>query len=212
MKRSHERILSAGLIHMSLMHPGCEDVLMQGNKLKGRTNLGSNSKGARKPERTSPPGSTQSLHEIDQRPTILYRRERRWQQSRTLRYNFSINVLLLCPAPRPEPVGHGRGKLDMGGVKVAQAVLLSWTGHNDCLCGSSRSPPTERSVRQPLHGIGQGNYQLNDQQPHRLQVHRQGQGDSQYIYIYISLVVGVILQYLLQCYCWCCTNNGYSML
>ena len=35
MKRPYERILSAGLIHMSLMHSGCEDFLMQGNTLKG---------------------------------------------------------------------------------------------------------------------------------------------------------------------------------
>ena len=32
MKRSYERILSAGLIHMNLMHPGCEDFLVRGNK------------------------------------------------------------------------------------------------------------------------------------------------------------------------------------
>ena len=31
MKRSYERILSAGLIRMSLMHSGREDFLMQGN-------------------------------------------------------------------------------------------------------------------------------------------------------------------------------------
>ena len=58
LKRSHERILSAGLIHMNLMRSGCEDVLMQENKFQGHMNLGSNSKGARKPERTSPTGST----------------------------------------------------------------------------------------------------------------------------------------------------------
>ena len=72
MKRSYERILSAGLIRMSLMHSGCEDFLMQGNKFKVRMNLGSNSKGARKPERTSPPGSTLPLSEVDQRLTILW--------------------------------------------------------------------------------------------------------------------------------------------
>ena len=39
-KRSYERILSAGLIHMSLMQSGCEDFLMlQGNIFKGRMNL-----------------------------------------------------------------------------------------------------------------------------------------------------------------------------
>ena len=58
LKRSYERTLSAGLIHMNPMRSGYEDVLMQGNQFKGRMNLGSNSKGARKPERTSPPGST----------------------------------------------------------------------------------------------------------------------------------------------------------
>ena len=58
MKRSYERILSAGLIRVSLMHSGCEDFLMQGNIFKGRMNLGSNSTGARKPVRASPSGST----------------------------------------------------------------------------------------------------------------------------------------------------------
>ena len=39
MKRSYERILSAGLIRMNLMHSGREDFLMQGNIFKGRMNL-----------------------------------------------------------------------------------------------------------------------------------------------------------------------------
>ena len=60
MKRSYERILSAGLIRMILMHSGCEDFLMQENTFKGRMNLGSNSVGAWKPVRASPSGSTQS--------------------------------------------------------------------------------------------------------------------------------------------------------
>ena len=38
-KRSYERILSAGLIRMSLMQSGCEDFLMQGNIFKGHMNL-----------------------------------------------------------------------------------------------------------------------------------------------------------------------------
>ena len=69
MKRSYERILSAGLIHMSLMHSGREDFLMQENTFKGRMNLGSNSVGAWKPVRASPSGSTQSSNVVDQRLT-----------------------------------------------------------------------------------------------------------------------------------------------
>ena len=36
MRRSYERILSAGLIRMSLMHTGREDFLVQGNTFQGR--------------------------------------------------------------------------------------------------------------------------------------------------------------------------------
>ena len=74
MKRSYERILSAGLIHMSLMHSGREDFLMQENTFKGRMNLGSNSVGAWKPARTSPSGSTQSSNVVDQRLTKFWLR------------------------------------------------------------------------------------------------------------------------------------------
>ena len=69
MKRPYERILSAGLIRMSLMHSGRVDFLMQENTFKGRMNLGSNSVGAWKPVRASPSGSTQSSNEVDQRLT-----------------------------------------------------------------------------------------------------------------------------------------------
>ena len=64
MKRSYERILSAGLVRMSLMHSGREDFLMQENTFKGRMNLGSNSVGAWKPVRASPSGSTQSSNVV----------------------------------------------------------------------------------------------------------------------------------------------------
>ena len=69
MKRPYERILSAGLIHMSLMRSGREDFLMQENAFKGRMNLRSNSIGAWKPVRASPSGSTQSSSRVDQRLT-----------------------------------------------------------------------------------------------------------------------------------------------
>ena len=72
MKRSCERILSAGLIHMSLMHSGHEDFLMQENTFKGRMNLGSNSVSAWKPVRASPSGSTQSSSRVDQRLTSFF--------------------------------------------------------------------------------------------------------------------------------------------
>ena len=71
MKRSHERILSAGLIRMSPMHSGREDFLVQGNTFKGHVNLGSNSVGAWKPVRASPSGSTQSSNTVDQRLTTF---------------------------------------------------------------------------------------------------------------------------------------------
>ena len=102
MKRSYERILSAGLIRMSLMHPGCEDFLLQENPFKGRMNLRSNSIGAWKPVRTSPSGSTQSSNTVDQRLTTfgyVYREH----NSNIVRTSLTVFQLfkLLCPMPRP---------------------------------------------------------------------------------------------------------------
>ena len=100
MKRSYERILSAGLIRMSLMHSGREDFLMQGNTFKGRKNLGPDSVGAWKPVRASPSGSTQSSDTVDQRLTTLgyVKRKRNWG---TFRISLPVFQLfkLLCPMP-----------------------------------------------------------------------------------------------------------------
>ena len=77
MKRSNERILSAGLIRMNLMHLGRGDFLVQGNNFERRMNLGSNSIGARKPVRASPSGSTQTSKDVDQRPTFSFVQRKR---------------------------------------------------------------------------------------------------------------------------------------
>ena len=74
MKRPYERILSAGLIRMSLMHSGREDFLVQENTFQRLVNLGSNSVGAWKPVRASPSGSTQSSNTVDQRLTKFWLR------------------------------------------------------------------------------------------------------------------------------------------
>ena len=102
MKRSYERILSAGLIHMSLMHTGREDFLVQGNTFKGRKNLGPNSVGAWKPVRASPSGSTQSSNEVGQRLTTFGYVQRE-HNSNIVRTSLTVFQLfkLLCPMPRP---------------------------------------------------------------------------------------------------------------
>ena len=67
MKKTAERILSAGLIRVNPMHSGCEAFLMQRVNFQGRMNQGRkpnkmrrNSKGARNAEGMSTTVSTQS--------------------------------------------------------------------------------------------------------------------------------------------------------
>ena len=102
MRRSYERILSAGLIRMNLMHTGREDFLVQGNTFKGRKNLGPNSVGAWKPVRASPSGSTQSSNEVGQRLTTFGYVQRE-HNSNIVRTSLTVFQLfkLLCPMPRP---------------------------------------------------------------------------------------------------------------
>ena len=64
MKRSNERTLSAGLIHMNPMHSGYEDFLMQKDDFQGHTNCELIQKGTRNAEGKSTTASTQAQNGV----------------------------------------------------------------------------------------------------------------------------------------------------
>ena len=85
MKRSYERILSAGLIHMNPMHLGYEDFLMQKDDFQGHKNCELIQKGKRNAEGRSTTASTRTQSGAI---ACKCKAEDNWRESESIYPNF----------------------------------------------------------------------------------------------------------------------------
>jgi hypothetical protein len=85
MKRSNERTLSAGLIHMNPMHSGYEDFLMQKDDFQGHTNCELIQKGTRNAEGKSTTASTRTQSGAI---ACKFKAEDNWRESESIYPNF----------------------------------------------------------------------------------------------------------------------------